>query len=104
METAEDDGGAGARQEQSDGVNGARSKHRTLARHEYNILASEATERGQSSAGADRGGDSHEASEEREGPGAEKEGYKTPQLALPAQEPDGGQTEARAPPRMVTGA
>ena len=39
-ETVEDDSSAGPRQEQSDGVNVARSEHDVLARREYEILGS----------------------------------------------------------------
>ena len=64
-ETAEDDGSTGPRKEQSDGVNGDRSEHGTLARRKYNRLASEATERVQANTGAAGGEDGHGASEER---------------------------------------
>ena len=46
METAEDNGSAGPRKEQPDGIDGARSEHSTLARREYNLLVMEATEGG----------------------------------------------------------
>ena len=90
METAEDGGGKGSRTEHSDGADGARSEHSALARCKYNILALEATGGGHARAGAAVGEDSHDASEEREGPRTVEEGDKTPQRALPAQETGGG--------------
>ena len=97
METAEDDGSVGPWQEQSDGVDGARSENGALARHEYNLLASEATEGGPANAGAAGSEDGHGALENREGTETEEKGYETPQRALPAQETNGGDTEARGP-------
>ena len=43
-ETAEEDGSAGPRPRQSDSADGARSENGALARREYDLLASEATE------------------------------------------------------------
>ena len=63
METAEGDGSAGPRQEQSDGVDSARSEHGALARRKYDILASEAKEGGQANAGAAGREEGHGASE-----------------------------------------
>ena len=58
------------------------------------MLESEATEEGQASARAANGEDGHGASENREGPGTAEEGDETPQISLPAQEPDRGKTKA----------
>ena len=91
-ETVEEDGSEGPRPAQSDSADGARSKNGALARREYDRLASEATEGGQANVGAAGGEDGHGASENREGTGTEEEGDKTPQRALPAQEPNGGNT------------
>ena len=59
---AEDNCSAVPRQEQSDSADGARSEHGALARCNYDILASEATEGGQANAGTAGGEDSHGAS------------------------------------------
>ena len=97
METAEDNGSAGPRKEQSDGVDGTRSDHGAVTRRDYSRLALEATEGGQANAGASGGEDGHGALANQEGTGTEEEGDKTPQRALSAQESNGGDTEARAP-------
>ena len=59
MVTAEEECGKGPRPEQFDGANGARSKHSVLARREYELLASEATEGGPDNVGAACGKDGH---------------------------------------------
>ena len=84
METAEDNGSAGHWQEQSDDVDGARSENSTLVRCKYDKLALEATEGGQSNAGAAGGEDDHGESVDQERRGTEEEGDKTPQRTLPA--------------------
>ena len=98
VETVENDGSAGPQQEQSDGVDGARSEHGALARRDLDILSSEAKERGQANVGAAGGEDGHGASVNQDGPGTEEEGNQTPQRALPAQEPYRVNTKARVPP------
>ena len=99
METAEDDGSVVPWQEQSDGVDGARSENGALACRKYNILALEATEGGQVNVRAAGGECGHEALLNREVTGTEEEGDETPQRALPTWEPDRGTTEARPPPK-----
>ena len=84
METAEEDGGEGPWPEQSNGSNGARSKHSALVHREYDRLASEATEGGQATTRSAGREDDHGASENREGIRTEEEGDKTPQCTLPA--------------------
>ena len=58
-ETAEDGGSVGPRPRQYDGANGARSEHGELARHEYDLLSSEATEGGLANAGGAGSEDVH---------------------------------------------
>ena len=52
MNMAEDESSAGAQPRKSEGADGVRSKHGTLARRKYNLLASKATEGGPANAGA----------------------------------------------------
>ena len=101
METAEDDGSAGPRKEQSDGVNGARSKNSALARREYNILALKATEGGQAIAGTAGGDDGHGALAYQEITGTEEEGDKTPAARAPHAENRRRKHRGEPPPRMV---
>ena len=91
-ETAEEDGSAGTWPRQSDGANGARSEHGALARCEYNLLASEATEGGPDNSGAAGGEDGHGDLANRGGTETEEEEDETPQRALPSRENDGGET------------
>ena len=72
---------AGPRPRQSDG---SRSKHGTLARREYDLLSSEATEGVQANAGDVGSEASHGATANRERTEVEEEGDKTPQHVLPA--------------------
>ena len=73
-ETAMDDGSSGARLRQSNGADGARSKHGALACREYDLLASEAAEGGPANAGAAGSEDSCGATANREGTETEEEG------------------------------
>ena len=72
--TAVDDGSAGPCPQQYDGADGARSENGALARHEYNLLALEATEGGPSNAGAAGSEDGHGDLANREGTETEEEG------------------------------
>ena len=63
METAAGDDSEGTRPEHFDGADGARTKNGMHPHREYNNVASEATERGQSSAGAAAREDRHGATE-----------------------------------------
>ena len=99
METATGDGGEGPRPEHFDGADGARTKNGMHLPHEYNRLASEAMERGQATTGAAAGEDGHGATVTIAGPRIVEEGDENPRRALLAHEPDGGETEARGPPK-----
>ena len=98
METTAEDGDEGPRPEHFDGADGARTENGMHLRREYENMASEATERGQASTGAAAGEDGHGAMETSAGTRRAKEGDENPQRALPAQDPDGGETKARGPP------
>ena len=100
MEMAEGDDGEGPRPEHFDGADGARNENGMHPRREYNNK-SEATEIGQASAGAAAGEDRHGATVTSAGPRRAEEGEENPRRALPAQEPDGGETEASPPPQTV---
>ena len=100
-ETAEDNGSAGSRLQQSDGADRTRSKHGALARREYDLLASEATEGGPDNTVANGSKEGHEAWANREGTEMEEEGEETPQRALPARDTNGGETKERGPPEQL---
>ena len=70
-------------------------------RRKYNNVASEATARGQARVGAAAGEDCHGATETSAGQRRAEEGEENPKSALLAQDPNGGETEARAPYRTV---
>ena len=74
MEMVAVDGGAGHPPEHFDGADGARSEHGTLARREYNLLTSEASERGPARAGPAAGEDGHGATNHSVGQIREEEG------------------------------
>ena len=88
-------GGEGHSPEQFDGANGTTTKNGKHPRREYNNVASEASERGQTSAGAAAGEDCHGATEI-----AESWDEKTQRARL-MQKHDEGETEARAPPKRL---
>ena len=71
-------------------------------RRKYNNVALEAKDRGQASVGAAAGEDGHGAMETSARPRRAEEGDKNQQRALLAKEPDGSDTEARAPPNGCT--
>ena len=66
-------------------------------RRKYDNVASEATERGQASAGATAREDGHGATGNRAAPRRAEEGDETPQSVIPTHELDRDETEARAP-------
>ena len=101
METAAVDGGEDPRKEHFDSADGARTDKGMHPRHEYVNVASEATERGQASAGAAAGEDGHGATVTSTGPRRAEEGDENPRRVLPVQETYGGETEAIPPPRTV---
>ena len=61
-------------------------------------VVSLAKEKGQARVGAAAGEDGHGATENRAGPRMAKRADENPQRALPVQEPEGGEKEARDPP------
>ena len=99
-EMVEDDGRAGTWPRQSHGADGARSKHGALARREYDLLASEATEGGPANVGAASSKGGHGALANQEGTETEEEGDETLQRALQAQENNVEENEARGPPEQ----
>ena len=99
--TAADGGSGGDLPRQSDGADGARSEHGSLARCEYDLLTSEATKGGPANAGGAVSEDGHGALVNREGTKTEEEGDETLQRALTARETNGGDTEARGPPKRL---
>ena len=94
--TSADDGSAGHMPRQS---NGARSEQGALARREYDLLASEATECGRANAGASGSEASHGSAVEQEGMEAEEDGDKTLQNTLPARGQNRGEDETRGTPK-----
>ena len=85
METATDDGSVGALPCQSDGTEGARSKHGALVRRKYKC-------------GAASSENGHGYLTNQEGTETEEEGDKTPQHALPVESHNIGENKARRPP------
>ena len=100
METATGDGGEGPRPEHFDGADGARTENDKHLHRKYDNVASEATERGQDSAGGDAGEDVHGSTKTSAGQTRAEEGGENPQRALTAQEPNGGETEKSPPPKQ----
>ena len=97
METAAGDSGDWLHPEHFDSADGARTENGMHPRREYKIVASEVTVRGQASKGAADREVGHGAMKTRAGQRKAEEGEENPQRTLPAQQHDGGETEARAP-------
>ena len=100
-ETAAEDGSTGPLTQQSDGANGTRSEHDALARCEYNLLVPGATEGGPANAGGAGSEAGHGEMGDQEGTEAEEEGGETLQRALPTRGHNGGDDEARGPPKRL---
>ena len=83
------DGGAGYPPEHFDGAYGARSEHGALARREYDLLASEMSERGPASAGPAAREDGHGATNHSAGRTREEGEDENPRCASSEQAPNG---------------
>ena len=94
METAERARGAGYSPEHFDGAAGATTENGKHPRREYGKVVSEASERGQSSAGPATGEDSHGATTHSPGQTQKEGGDKKRQRASAAQETDDRETAA----------
>ena len=98
METVVRDNGVGHPPENFDCADVARSEHGALACREYNLLASEASERGPASAGPAAGEDGHGATNHSKGRLWENEVDENPKRALRRRKPMEERRRIGAPP------